>query len=144
MGEQKLADIPGIHSKEFVLDNTVDADTDRELPLFAAEEEMEVTEVQLIPRANAAGHDDNRRIRSLINKGTNGAGATVVASKDYVAGVSLLAFRADTLTLSATEANLRLAKGDVVALKSQIAGLGVAEPEMAVKVSYLYKKAPTA
>lgn len=144
MGEQKLSDIPGLHWKEFQMPKPygLDADTPFDRPLMEAEEAMEVKQVLIIPQDGISGGDDGRT-RKVINVGSNGAGSTVVAEKTYGAGDDLAAYVPDELTLSGTEANLRLAKGDVLKYESAVTESGVAEGDFAIRIAFLYKLPPT-
>jgi hypothetical protein len=93
-----------------------------------------VTAVGYTPVADITGANTNSRTLSLINKGTDGNGTTVVATLALTSGVNASDFDELALTLSATAANLVVAKGDVLAFTSVHVGTGIADPGGRVEV----------
>jgi len=72
---------------------------------------------------------------SIINKGQDGNGATVVAVLHLLSGVNPLDFDKTAMTLSATPANLAVAAGDVLAVTSvPVGGTGLVDPGGRVEV----------
>lgn len=94
-----------------------------------------VTAVEYIPVATITGAATNNRAVAVVNKGGNGAGTTTIASKTYASGVNATAAVSDTVTLSATPANLVVAAGDVLQWQSTANGTGLADPGGLVRVS---------
>lgn len=95
-----------------------------------------VTAVTYAPEANMAGDTTETRTFSLVNKGTDGNGTTVVATLACITGVSLSDFDEKAITLSATAANLVVADGDILAWTSVHGGsTGLADPGGLVKVT---------
>lgn len=98
-----------------------------------------VTEVTYTPEGNITGAaSPASRTFSLVNKGADGNGATVVATRAMVGGVNATDFNEDALTLSATAADLEVAEGDVLAFNSlAVGGTGLADPggKVTVKIS---------
>lgn len=83
----------------------------------------------LIPLAAITGHGTETRTMSIVNKGADGTGTTVVAQLALVAGNDLVAFDEKALVLSSTPANLVVAEGDVLAYVSVKTGsTGLADP----------------
>lgn len=75
------------------------------------------------------GANTESRTLQLINKGQSGAGTTVMASKAFVSGTNAAAFDEVELTLSGTAADLDVAEGDVIVLKSlHVGATGLADP----------------
>ena len=97
----------------------------------------EVTGVTYTPEANITGAaSPASRTFSLINKGQDGNGSTVIATLAMVGGVNMLDFDETALTLSGTPANLDVAAGDVLAFNSlHVGGTGLADPGGKVEVS---------
>lgn len=94
-----------------------------------------VTSVSYTPKANVTGDNTETRTISLINKGADGNGTTLVATLALVTGVGMLDFDEKALTLSATPANLVVAANDVLAFTSTHSGsTGLADPGGNVKV----------
>jgi hypothetical protein len=88
-----------------------------------------VTKVTYTPDADVtASANPNNRTYSLINKGADGTGTTVVATRTTVTGNDLSEFDEWELTLSATAANLVVTDGDILAWSSTGNGTGVADP----------------
>jgi hypothetical protein len=94
-----------------------------------------VTEVTYAPKANITGQDTETRALSLVNKGSDGNGSTVVATLALANGVTADDFDEKAITLSGTPANLVVAAGDVLAWTSVHSGsTGLADPGGLVKV----------
>lgn len=92
-----------------------------------------VTSVTLTPEAGITGAATNFRTYRLVNRGTGGAGTTVVAS---------LAFDAATVTAAAYDerelpltANAAVAEGDILVLDEVVAGTGLASPGGRVQIT---------
>jgi hypothetical protein len=100
-----------------------------------------VAEVVIIPEAAVTANATNYRTFRVINKGSAGAGSTVVASfaTDTVTTDDLVAFDEKSITLSGTAANLVLAENDVLVADETVAGTGVAHGGYTIKVIW---KAP--
>ena len=86
-----------------------------------------VTGVTYISDAAATGDATNNRVLSVINKGQDGSGTTVVATLTLLAGVNLVAFDAKNITLSEVDGATTVAAGDVLAFSSAHAASGVAD-----------------
>lgn len=94
-----------------------------------------VASVTFVPLATFTGANTNTRLFRLVNKGSNGAGTTVVATLQMDSGVNASAYQARTITLSGTPANLNVATGDVLAWESNAVGTGLADPGGLVSVT---------
>lgn len=95
-----------------------------------------VTAVTYTPDAQLTGADTDSRTLTLINKGQDGNGTTVVATKAFTNGVNADDFDETALTLSATAANLVVADGDILALNSlHVGSTGLADPGGKVRVT---------
>jgi hypothetical protein len=84
--------------------------------------------VSYIPAADITGAATNNRRLRLVNKGQDGNGSTVVAELQFVNGVNATDFDRKAITLSATAANLVVAKGDVLAWESTHIATGITDP----------------
>lgn len=94
-----------------------------------------VSGVSYTPLANVTGNDTESRALTLINKGSDGNGTTVIATLDLATGVSLTDFNEQDFTLSAVEDALNVAAGDVLGWTSVHEGsTGLADPGGRVKV----------
>lgn len=102
--------------------------------------DAKVEEVKYVPNAAINGANVDTRSLAVVNKGTNGAGATGVASLALAAGVNAGALVEKTVTPSVTPANLNVSKGDVLVFTSTHAGNGLADPGgmVIVKLSRRY------
>lgn len=87
-----------------------------------------VSAVSIIPEAALTAHAANFRTFQVINKGQDGAGATIAASRatDTPTTDDLVAFDDKSIDLSGTPANRRVAAGDVLAVSETVAASGVA------------------
>lgn len=95
-----------------------------------------VTAVTYAPEANITGANTDSRTVSLVNKGTDGNGTTVVATLAMVSGVNSNDFDERAITLSATAADLVVADGDILAWTSvHVGSTGLADPGGLVTVT---------
>lgn len=95
-----------------------------------------VTGVSYTPKANITGAaSPASRTLSLINKGTDGNGTTVVASLALLGGVNPLDFDETAITLSVVAGATTVAEGDELAWSSApVGGTGLVDPGGTVKV----------
>jgi YD repeat-containing protein len=96
-----------------------------------------VTSVSYTPEAAITGAaSPASRTFTLVNKGTDGAGATTIATLAMVGGVNAVAFDETAITLSGTAANLNVSAGDILAwVSTAVTGAtGLADPGGQVKV----------
>lgn len=94
-----------------------------------------ISGVSYIPVTTVTGAATNNRTVSLVNKGQTGVGTTVIATINYANAVNATALRENTVTLSATAADLNVASGDILAWTSVHIGTGIADPGGMVIVS---------
>lgn len=87
-----------------------------------------VTDVEYVPESAITGAATNNRTVSLVNKGQDGSGSTVVATLTFGSGTNAAANDDTTVTLSATAANKVLAAGDTLQWRSVANGTGIADP----------------
>lgn len=95
-----------------------------------------VTAVSYTPVANITGDSTNSRTLTLVNKGTDGNGTTVVATLAYTTGVSATDFNEDALTLSAVEGATTVAEGAILAWVSTHVASGLADPGGLVQIDF--------
>lgn len=114
----------------------VAANADKNTTIDSAPFAGTITAVTYTPDAQLTGADTESRTLSLINKGQDGNGTTVVATKAFVNAVNANDFDETALTLSATPANLVVAAGDILAFNSLHVGTtGLADPGGKVRVT---------
>lgn len=114
---------------------TLDADLEAATALVTNSESVRapfagtVASVRYLPLAAVTGAaSPASRTLSLVNRGQNGAGSTVIATLNLLAGTNLVAFDEAALALSGTAANLNVAEGDVLEFRSApVGGTGLAE-----------------
>lgn len=107
-----------------------------EIPLTEALEAGVLAGATYVPNAAITGANSpaSRRL-TIINKGQSGAGTTVMATLDFISGVNGVAFDEKDFTLSGTAANLVVASGDILSVKSEpIGGTGLVDPGGQVRV----------
>lgn len=94
-----------------------------------------VTAVTYTPEANITGANTDTRTLTLVNKGADGNGTTVVATLALTSGVSASDFDEKTMTLSVVADATDVAQGDILAFVSTHAGsTGLADPGGLVEV----------
>lgn len=94
-----------------------------------------VVAVKITPNAAITANGTNFFDLALINKGAAAAGSTSMATRSWAATNSV-AFVAESMTLSATTANLNAAAGDVLDLQRTITASGLIMPDMLVELHY--------
>ncbi|MEU5853947.1 hypothetical protein ABZ799_01345 [Nocardiopsis dassonvillei] len=94
-----------------------------------------VTAVEYIPEAAVTGAATNHRTLSVVNKGSDGAATTTVASLSFAAGTNADAYDVRALSLSGTAANLDLDAGDTLQFRSVAVGTGITDPGGLVRVT---------
>lgn len=97
---------------------------------------LTVTGVSFTPEANITGATATKRTMTLVNKGVDGNGATVVATLDFITGTDANDFDEKAFTLTATEDDLDVAEGAILALVETITSTGTANPGGMVAVEY--------
>jgi hypothetical protein len=81
-----------------------------------------VNSVEFIPNWTLSGANSNYRTLNLYNRGTAGAGTTLVATLALTSGVDLTKFASKTVTV--TTANATVAVGDVLEWVTSPTGTG--------------------
>lgn len=88
-----------------------------------------VTAVSYTPEANMTGDNTESRTLRLVNKGADGNGSTVVATRALTTGVNSTDFNEDAFTLSVVTGATTVAEGDILAFTStHVGGTGLADP----------------
>lgn len=93
-----------------------------------------LTSASFTPEANITGDNTNKRTLTVVNKGADGNGTTVMATLDFVTATNANDFDELAFTLSATAANKVVAEGDIIAVVEAVAGTGLANPGGLVQV----------
>lgn len=112
------------------------AGNDASTPAVEAPFDGTVTGVTYVPAATITGAATNNRTVSLVNKGQDGSGTTVVASLNFGNGTNAAAFDEKAITLSVTAADLVVAAGDELAWLSTHIGTGITDPGGRVEVTF--------
>lgn len=95
----------------------------------------EVTGASYTPEANVTGNTTETRTLTIVNKGADGNGTTVVATLALTTGVNLTDFNETAFTLSAVAGATTVAEGDILAAVSTHGGAtGLADPGGLVQV----------
>jgi hypothetical protein len=96
-----------------------------------------VTAARVLAAAAITGANTESRTIQLHNRGTGGAGTTLVASKAFVSGVNAAADDYTDLTLSATAADLVVTEGELLEFTSlHVGATGLAGPAFAGEVDF--------
>lgn len=135
-----LEDVPGTHTRVAYIPGMATAGTADIWPIMVAPDAIVVTAVRWTPAAAVTGDNTNYFSLALQNRGAAGVGTTAVtATKDYVTSTNSVAHDTESLTLSATTANLNAAAGDVLALVRTVAASGLAQPDGLVEIDFQYR-----
>jgi len=133
-----VEDVPGRHYQKTYINGQATIGTADDWPIFeASASPVLIKRIGLIFAAAITGAATHNFALQVLNKGGAGAGSTAVTDVlTFGSGTDAVAYDAKELVLSATEANLALAKGDVLALVRTINGNGLAQPDCMVVVEY--------
>ncbi len=93
-----------------------------------------VTSVSYTPEADITGAATNHRSISVINKGLDGNGTTVVATLAFDSGVNASDFDEKAITLSVVEGATDVLAGQILACASLTPGSGIADPGGTIRV----------
>lgn len=99
-----------------------------------APEDGTVSNVTFTPDAAITGATATKRTITLVNRGQDGTGNTVIATLDLITGVNPAAGDEYDFTLSGTPANLNVAAGDMLAVAEAVTSTGTANPGGLVQV----------
>lgn len=117
--------------------DAVGATADSTNPVAEAPFEGAVTAVTYTPDSAITGANTETRTLTLVNKGSDGTGTTVVATLALTSGVNAAAFDEKALTLSVVAHATEVNEGDVLALASVHSGSsGLADPGGLVQVEF--------
>lgn len=123
------------HIERFTADvPAVAAGTTTSTALLEAPFAGTVTAVSYTPVANMTGDSTNSRTFTLVNKGADGNGTTVIATRAMITGQDATDFNEDALTLSVVEGATDVAEGDILAWVSTHVASGLADPGGLVQV----------
>lgn len=122
-------------SRQVVVGPQATAGSDLNTNVWIVPSACTVTAVTYAPVTAITGANTNTRSVSLVNKALDGTGTTVVATIQYNSGVNAAAADENTVTLSATPANLVLAAGSVMQWQSTHIGTGIADPGGLVNIT---------
>lgn len=87
-----------------------------------------VTKASYIPAAAVTGAATNNRVLTIVNRGQDGTGTTVVATLTFGNGVNAAAYDEKDFTLSVVAGATTVAEGDVLEVRSGVNGTGIADP----------------
>lgn len=94
-----------------------------------------LTAAVVVPATALSGANTNSRTINVINRGQDGLGTTVMATKAYTSGVNLVAEDEASLTLSVVANATTVASGDVIEVQSLHIGTGLAGPQLIAKLT---------
>jgi len=96
-----------------------------------------VTAAAILAAAALTGANTESRTFQLHNRGQDGSGTTLMASKAMTSGVNAAADDSTSLTLSATAADLVVEEGDVLEFTSlHVGATGLAAPKALGRVTF--------
>lgn len=124
-----MADTAPLVKRLEVTAPAVAAASDGDLTLGEAPFAGTVTSASYTPEANITGNTTETRTLTIVNKGADGNGTTVVATLAYTTGVNATDFNEQAFTLSAVEGATTVADEDILAFVSTHGGsTGLADP----------------
>jgi hypothetical protein len=131
-----MTDTSPVQTETFSVPGQATAATDTTVIMDRVDFTATVASVTYAPNAAITGQNTNPRRVALINRGSAGAGTTVIAELTFVSGVNGVAGDELTITLSATAADRVVTQGDVLAWFSDAVLTGLADPGGLVTVGF--------
>lgn len=134
-----LYDIPGTHMIRIpVAAAMASASTDDELYAATVPANATITAVKWIPSAAVTANGTNYTTVSVRNRKADASGTALPATRSYAATNSA-AYVPESMTLSATAADLSVAAGDVLTVQRLHTASGVSVPAGVVEVSVKWR-----
>ena len=127
-------DIPGRHRATFRIPAHAAADPTTSHVIFAAPFSARIRKVALFFAADVTGQNTNTFNLNLVNRGTDGTGTTVLASRSYTAGVNESAY-VESVLYEPTN-GLSVSAGTVLDLERELVGTGMDSPNIWGYVEY--------
>jgi hypothetical protein len=91
--------------------------------------------VSYTPKADITGANTESRTLTLVNKGSDGNGTTVVATLAFTSGVNASDYDEKAFTLSVVAGATTVAAGDILAaVSTHVGSTGLADPGGLVQV----------
>lgn len=113
------------------------AGSDYDQTAFEAPYDGKITAASYTPEANITGDNTESRTLTIVNKGSDGNGTTVMATRAYTTGVNSTDFNEDAFTLSAVANAINFVQGDIIAVVStHVGSTGLADPGGLVQIEY--------
>jgi hypothetical protein len=107
----------------------VAAGSDADQTIAEMESDGTLAGASYTPEANITGNSTESRTLTIVNKGADGNGTTVMATLAYTTGVNSTDFNESAFTLSAVEGATEFSEGDILALVStHVGATGLADP----------------
>lgn len=128
----QLQDLRGDHVFAIPVAGQATAATADEFAALVAPFDLKITGVKWVPAAAITANATNYFTLTLRNRST-GAGTALPAQRSYAATNST-AFVDEAMTLSGTEADLLVAKDDVLTVEKLVTGTGLAMPDGVVQI----------
>lgn len=104
---------------------------------WEATSDGKITGASYTPEANITGNSTDSRTMTLVNKGQDGNGATVMGTLAFTTGVNATDFNESAFTLSEVEGAVNFAAGDIIAaVSTHVGSTGLADPGGLVQIEY--------
>lgn len=97
---------------------------------------LTVTAVTFTPAADITGATATKRTLTVINKGLDGNGTTVVATLDFITSTNAADYDETPFTLSVVAGALNVAAGAILELHETVASTGTANPGGTLAVDF--------
>lgn len=121
---------------------SVAAASDADQTIAEMEFDGDLTGASYTPEANITGNSTESRTLTIVNKGSDGNGTTVMATLAFTTGVNATDFNESAFTLSAVDGATNFSEGDIIALVStHVGSSGLADPGGLVQLEYVQELA---
>jgi hypothetical protein len=96
-----------------------------------------ITAASYTPEANITGNTTESRTLTIVNKGADGNGTTVMATLAFITSVNATDFNESAFTLSVVADAVNFAQGDILAaVSTHVGASGLADPGGLVQIEY--------
>jgi hypothetical protein len=113
------------------------AGSDYDQSVFEPTSDGKITGVSYTPEANITGDNTESRTLTIVNKGSDGNGTTVMATLAFTTGVNATDFNETAFTLSAVANAINFAASDIIAaVSTHVGSTGLADPGGLIQIEH--------
>lgn len=113
------------------------AASDYDQSVWEPEFDGKITGASYTPEANITGNTTESRTLTIVNKGADGNGTTVMATLAFITSVNATDFNETAFTLSEVADAVNFSEGDIIAaVSTHVGSSGLADPGGLIQIEY--------